>query len=291
MKFTQIFILLLLSVNIYSQSIFTDSDTLNTARQKIVAGSIIGVGGATLIGLNQMWYKNYPRSSFHFINDNSNWLQMDKVGHATTAYYMGYLGMELFKWSGTERKKAILYGGSVGFVFLTAVEVLDGLSKEWGASMGDVVANASGTTLLIGQELLWNEQRVQLKYSYHNTKYAQENPNTLGGGGVESMLKDYNGQTYWLSLNLWSFFKHSSIPKWLNVSVGYGAEGMYSGAPTINDMRYRKLLLGLDLQLSNIDTGSEFFNTVLDVLNVIKIPFPALEYNVNDKFKFHYMYF
>ena len=26
---------------------------------------------ATLIGLNSLWYKDYPRSSFHFINDNT----------------------------------------------------------------------------------------------------------------------------------------------------------------------------------------------------------------------------
>ena len=42
---------------------------------------------------------------------------------------------------------------ALGFVFLTAVEVIDGYSSEWGASIGDVVANASGTALYVSQEL------------------------------------------------------------------------------------------------------------------------------------------
>ena len=43
------------------------------------------------------------------------------------------------------------------------------------------------------------------------------------------MLKDYNGQTYWLSANLKSFFPGSNIPPWLNVAIGYGADGMFGG--------------------------------------------------------------
>ena len=31
---------------------------------------------ATLIGLNFLWYKDYPRSNFHFIDDNEEWLQI-----------------------------------------------------------------------------------------------------------------------------------------------------------------------------------------------------------------------
>ena len=47
------------------------------------------------------------------------------------------------------------------------------------------------------------------------------------------MLKDYNGQTYWLSANLKSFFKKSNVPTWLNISVGYGAEGMFGATENI----------------------------------------------------------
>ena len=29
------------------------------------------------------------RSNFHFINDNKEWLQMDKIGHMSVSYYSG----------------------------------------------------------------------------------------------------------------------------------------------------------------------------------------------------------
>jgi hypothetical protein len=38
------------------------------------------LASGALIGLNQLWYSDYPKSEFHFINDNADWLQMDKGG-------------------------------------------------------------------------------------------------------------------------------------------------------------------------------------------------------------------
>lgn len=276
----------------FSQSFFERSDSLNVGRRNLVVGSTVGIGTITLIGLNELWYKGYPRSSFHFINDNDNWLQMDKFGHATTAYYMGSLGMKSFRWAGINEKASIWFGGSVGLMFLTAVEVLDGFSEEWGASWGDIIANTSGAALLIGQELLWKEQRIEMKFSYHSTSYAAQNPSALGSTFLESILKDYNGQTYWLSVNPWSFAKDSRFPEWLSISAGYGAEGMLTALPPeAGDDRYRKFLLSFDLKLSNINTGSKFWNSFFDVINVIKVPFPALEYNTKGEFVFHPLYF
>ena len=66
----------------------------------------------------------------------------------------------------------MIYGATAGLTFLTAIEVLDGFSDEWGFSLGDFAANA-GTGFLVGQELLWKEQRIVLKYSFHQTGYAK----------------------------------------------------------------------------------------------------------------------
>jgi hypothetical protein len=52
-------------------------------------------------------------------------------------------------------KKQQLYMVLVlGCFFLTIVEVFDGFSAEWGASTGDLIANATGTALYVSQELL-----------------------------------------------------------------------------------------------------------------------------------------
>ncbi len=182
-------------------------DTLNKKRLGVVLGSQGFFYAASLAILYQTWYKDYPQSSFHWFNDNDEWMQIDKVGHATTSAYLGKFGYEFYRYAGVKRKKAIWLGGSVGFFYLTIIEILDGFSAQWGASWGDVVANASGAGLFIGQQLLWDEQRFHLKWSYHPTDYAQYNPNLLGSTGLESILKDYNGQTYWLSGNIKSFMK------------------------------------------------------------------------------------
>lgn len=274
---------------------FETSDTLNIKRRNAVYITE-GVGaGIALLGLNQLWYAEYERSSFHFFNDNSAWLQMDKFGHTFSSYYMGKMGMDALSWAGESQKNQLLYGATLGFTFLTAVEVLDGFSEEWGFSVGDMAANALGTGLLIGQELVWNEQRIQMKFSFQSTNYPNLDPN-LGTNTLEQILKDYNGQTYWLSANLWSFFKDSKIPKWLNISFGYGAEDLPkeiktdSGEVIFQDP-YRQFYTSLDIDLTKINTKSAFLKTTFNVLNFIKIPSPTLEITGNGDLIFHPIFF
>lgn len=223
---------------------------------------------------------------------------MDKLGHLYTSYHIGRFGAETLNWSGASKQNQLVYGAGLGFVFLTAVEVMDGFSEEWGASMGDVVANAAGTALYVSQELIWNEQRIIPKFSYHKTQYSNYRPDLLGSTTQEQILKDYNGQTYWFSVNLYSFAKKSKIPKWLNVALGYGAEGMIGENEVINPiifpskpLKFRQFYLSLDLDLTKINTKSHFLKTVFSVFNTVKIPAPTLEYSAQEGFKFHGLYF
>lgn len=279
------------------ESFFKPSDSLNTKKQNgvFVAEAVLTAG--TLIGLNQLWYADYPKSDFHFINDNADWLQMDKAGHVFSSYHLGRFGAEMLQWSGASKKNQLVYGAGLGFVFLTAVEVLDGYSAEWGASYGDIIANASGTALYVSQELIWNEQRITPKFSFHTTQYANDRPEVLGRSFSEQILKDYNGQTYWLSVNLHSFAKGSKIPKWLNVALGYGAEGMLTGNSgnrtfsAANPQRSRHLYLSVDVDLTKIKTQSHFLKTVFSVLNTVKIPAPTIQFVRFNDIKYHLIYF
>lgn len=269
------------------------SDTLNTKRRNAVIITETALATTALIGLNSLWYKDHPRSSFHTINDLNGWEKMDKLGHVFTAYQLGRVGADLLHWSGVSKKDQLIYGATLGFTFLTAVEILDGYSTEWGFSWSDVGANALGTGLYVGQELLWEEQRIQLKFSFHETKYAEQRPDKLGSTFLEQVLKDYNGQTYWLSANLHSFFKDSKLPKWLNLAVGYGAEGMLTGENEhVNNMftkadRYQQFFLSFDVNLTKINTESDVLRTIFSVLNVIKIPLPTIEINSKKGAVFH----
>jgi len=263
------------------------SDTLNKKRRSIVVSAEAGAAIGTLVSLGQTWYSDYPKSSFHFVDDNAQWLQMDKAGHVYSSYQMGRLGYEALAWSGVREKDRLVYGATLGFVFLSAVEVFDGYSSQWGASVGDVAANASGTILFVGQQLLWKEQRIIPKFSFHTTPYASARPDVLGNSAAEQMLKDYNGQTYWLSVNLKSFFKSESIPSWLNIAAGYGAEGMITGSDSrlVNmiflpeDHRFRQYYLSIDADLTKIKTKSHVLKTAFSLFNTVKIPAPTLEYS------------
>jgi uncharacterized protein YfiM (DUF2279 family) len=294
------YLFLLISIISFSQSkidvFLTPSDTLNKARRNAVIISEASLASISLIGLNQLWYADFERSKFHTVNDNNEWLQMDKVGHVFTSYQLAKHGAQILNWSGVRKQDQLLYGATLGFGFLTAVEVLDGYSEEWGFSWGDILANGIGTSAYIGQELLWKEQRIAVKYSFHQTNFADKRPDKLGESFLEQVLKDYNGQTYWLSANLHSFFKKSKIPKWLNVAFGYSGEGMLIGNEIIDNQivntgnRYRQFYLSLDLNLAAIQTNSRFLRTIFDVFNMIKIPFPSLEFNKN-RCVFHLFYY
>ncbi len=257
----------------------------------ISGSSALSLG--SLAYLNQAWYKQYSTGKFHTFNDNSEWLQMDKAGHAWTNYNLGRLMMDAFDWAGYSKKKKLL-SGTIGFAYMTGVEIMDGYSDGWGFSWGDMGANAVGTGLAIGQEALWNEQRVFIKYSYNESGQAAQNPSLLGKNLQEKILKDYNAQTYWISFSPFSFIKGDhKLPKWLALSFGYGGTGMGRDLAPLEcatpplpkeytiarENMYRNYYLSLDLDLTKIKTRSKTLKTVFTCLNMVKVPFPAIGFN------------
>lgn len=276
-------------------------DSINYKQRKaIVIGGNAVAYTATMTGLYALWYKDYPSSGFHFFNDNKEWNQMDKVGHAYSCYYEGLVGIQMMKWAGYNHKLSSWIGGSYGFLIQSTVEVFDGFSDGWGASTGDMLANAAGTALVVGQSLAWDEQRMILKYSFSPTDYADIRPGLLGSNRIEQILKDYNGQTYWLSVNPRSFAKDSKWPAWLNVAVGYGIDGFVGGDDNIfenadgsintiyeNTPRIRQWYLSPDIDLSKIPTDNKALKITFTILNSLKFPLPTLEYNSQEKLKLH----
>ena len=103
------------------------------------------------------------------------------------------------------------------------------------------------------------------------------------------MVKDYNAQTILLSSNLHTFMPKSKLPKWLNIAIGYGVDGMIRGSlnnqigileeGSITNKRTRQFYISLDVDLRKIETGSDFFNKVLKVLSFIKVPSPAIMFD------------
>lgn len=272
-------------------------------KKKIGLGVFCGaLTGGSLIYLNSVWYSQYNTGKFHYFDDSKEWLLMDKVGHFHSTFQISNLTMKAFDWAGYNRTQKLFIGGTLGYGYMTAIEIMDGYSKGWGFSWADMGANTLGTALAISQEAVWKEQRFNLKIGFHQTQYAQYNPELLGKNFSEQMLKDYNGQTYWLSVSPFTFIKSDKkLPKWLAISFGYGADGMLGAnynAFVIQDSegnvtdfkRYRQYYFSLDVDLSKIKTRYKFLNAVLNSFNILKIPAPTIEWG-NGKAKFHYLYF
>lgn len=267
---------------------FTPASSFNKKRTAFVISSEATLSTGSLIALSQLWYNDYPRTNFHSFNDNGEWLQMDKCGHAITAYTVGGYGFNLLKWGGVKRKKAIWYGGLTGFAYLSVIEIFDGFSSGWGFSSGDMLANTGGCGLFIGQELLWHEQRIVPKFGFRKSGYAQYRPSLLGSNFSEQLIKDYNGQTYWLSVNIASFIPgENHFPEWLNLAFGYGANGMVGGhenppvagpnGTTLSFERYRQFYIAPDIDLTKIPVHSPFLKTVFGTFGFLKIPLPGIE--------------
>ena len=292
----------------FSHSVSENQYSYNKKRVKLVtAANILGYGG-TLIALNAAWYSKQPRSSFHFFNDNAQWLQIDKAGHIYSAYIESNATMEMWRWAGLERKKRIWIGGLSGVAYQCIIEVLDGFSPDYGFSTGDLAANIVGSAAFISQELAWDEQKIKLKFSFHNKNYGEPDlekraDDLYGKTAAERFIKDYNAQTYWASANLHSFFPETKLPRWLNISVGYGAEGMFGGRKNIavdengnvvfdrtDIKRYRQWYLAPDIDLTKIRTNTKAIKIILFVLNSFKFPSPALEFS-NGNFKGHWIAF
>jgi uncharacterized protein YfiM (DUF2279 family) len=267
------------------------STSINKKRVRLlVTGSAIGYTGS-MVGLAQVWYKNSEQQSFRFFNDNAEWKQIDKVGHFFTAFYVTSAGSRALQWAGVEKRKADLYGAITGFAVLVPIEVLDGFSEAYGASTGDLIADAAGPLMFLGQQRLWKEIRLSPKVSYHHTRYAPMRPDVLGDNFPGRALKDYNGHTLWLSVDMDKFI---TFPKWLNLALGYGAEGMVYARDyqneAINLDPYRQYYLSLDFDLTSIKTRSKVVKTLIFIGNIIKIPAPALEFS-RKKTAFHSLYF
>src|SRR5687767_136371 len=233
MKTSYLFLFLLIFKTGWSQSTnHNDSSGVKTSRLTIAIAGSAAVWAASYLALDKAWYGDQPRSTFHVFNDIKEWQQADKGGHIFSAYQMSRLTTEMWKWTGMKKKHAVLAGAASGIAYQSIIEIQDGFAPEWGFSWSDMFANVVGAATFAGQELGWKEQRIQIKYSYHAANHPSElqtrTDDLFGTSLAEKLLKDYNGHTYWASTNLHSFFG-GKLPKWLNMAVGYHAEGMYGG--------------------------------------------------------------
>jgi len=285
----------------YSQLFFDKSIDLNKKRTLVVSVANAGLWGGSIGGLYYVWYKEFPKSDFHFFDDSKEWLQMDKLGHINTSYQFSRTTADLYKWSGVKPKIANLMGSSYSFAYLLSIEFLDAYNTHWGFSWSDIGANTTGVLLYSIQDYFWSKQFIKPKFSYHNSELAHYRPQILGSNTIESLIKDYNGQTYWFSFNPVRMINSKlDFPKWLDLSLGYSINNQLIGdggvyVTTQNNQQlsftpYRQFYLSLDVDWEEIPVKSKALKLLFRGLNFVKIPFPTIEFS-NKGVKGYGLYF
>jgi hypothetical protein len=280
----------------------TEKDTLalNFSQQKkhntIFSSLAIGASATSFIGLNTLWYKDFPQSKFHFFNDSKEWMQMDKCGHAFTSYQVGRNFYNTLQTSDSNRNRNIFLGGASGLIYLTSIEILDGKSAQWGFSKSDMLANTFGYFLFASQEYFLQQQFISLKFSYQKSAFANMRPETFGRNFQQRLLKDYNGQTYWLSAPL-SLNRTSTkrFTRWLCISFGYSIDENLFADNNINSVNNfqatREFFFSFDADLKRIEWRRNWMKKIASVINFIKIPSPTIGIRSDGKVKLYPVYF
>src|ERR1700690_499384 len=124
---------LFISINLWAQNVseqgfLTALSNFNKQRFNVVVISEACVGSLITVGLQYLWYKKFPRSRFHFFNDNDEWLNMDKVGHATTAYNIAAFQYNMMRWSGVNKTSSLWIGVGTALAYMSMIEISDGFS-------------------------------------------------------------------------------------------------------------------------------------------------------------------
>jgi hypothetical protein len=160
-----------------------------------------------------------------------------------------------------------------------------------------------------------------VNYNKYNDPQIKERAEKLYGTSfTEILLKDYNSMTFWFSVSPGSFIRNpkSKFPKCLQVSFGYGASGMLGGYKNRwnkNDLsgdvsldnvdpadivdrsdiqRLQRFYFSFDIDWTKLPVKKHWAKGLMKVLNIIKLPAPALEINNNkngSKVAWHWMKF
>ena len=294
-SFNYLFLLLAIIIQIsYSAQEKKCRDSI-TKKNIILNTTALGATSLSYFGLYNLWYKKYPQTSFHFFNDFEEWNYMDKMGHVFSSYQVARKSHLFLDKKNIEHplEKSCFYS----LFFMLGIEVLDGFSAEWGFSNYDLISNFIGTGLFYVQEKKFNAQFLKLKFSSHLSPYATYRPTLLGNSFSERILKDYNGQTYWITLDFNTRIQEKfKILKYINLALGYSIDG-FTGArynPNLNCAecdnlkRQSQYIISFDLDLTEIETKNKFLKLFLHTFSIIKFPAPALLIQSESQFKWLY---
>ncbi|MEI7812959.1 MAG: DUF2279 domain-containing protein [Ignavibacteria bacterium] len=269
---------------------------VNTKIKPVPAAIAGGLYFGTLIVLHQSqknaWWSG-TRRSFHFQEDWTSALQVDKAGHAFGTFLMSYFITEGLTLSGFGWDAANIWGSALGLGYQTYVEVEDGFAKDWGFSPSDFYFDAMGSIFFLAQHYVPVLQYVTPKWQFVPSEWT--------GKGVigrpRTFLDDYNSSTFWWSVDVYNLLPKNQQKYWLpylNVAIGYGGDDIGviadpNGPP--DQLSVRRYIVGLDINLTRLipELGGGTDWWIKQTFNYIKLPMPAVEFSKGNA-KFYLLY-
>jgi len=190
-----------------------------TAVRTGVASGFVGVNAYLYHYFKKAWWSGERAPRFFFHADwDQQFRDQDKFGHMLGGYHLarfGYLGL---RGACVGKTKAIIWSGAYAAAFQLQIEIFDGQFKKYGFSYADMIANTTGQTLAVLQEVYPSLRAVKPTVSYHKTRALRS--------GMSAELRpslDYAGQTYWFSTDVARILPEGTRPYWpdfIRFSVG-----------------------------------------------------------------------
>lgn len=250
---------------------------IHGGRLAIVGGTLLSSMAAIHVYQQNGWWKD-NRTAFHFQEDLVYGLGVDKVGHFYGSYLLQFAISRSLEWANVSEVSALWFGSGGALLFETYVEVEDGFST-WGFDRVDFACDVAGAAWPVLRYYVRSLQNVDVKSSYHPSPLL----GSAGGIGFKGqqhlVIDDYEGQTFWLSVNVNNLLSDPLKEYWpdfLCLAVGYGARDIAEANP------YRIYLVALDLDMTKlIPQNSGFLRTLTEALNFIHMPMPAVQISPN----------
>jgi len=242
-------------------------------RLAIVGGGLVTLIAGIHIYQQTGWWKD-NRAPFHFREDLSYGLWVDKIGHFYGATLGAFIAGKACEWAHVSEETSLWLGSGTAFLFQTYIEIEDGFSK-WGFDRVDFATNLAGVLWPIGQYYIPYLRNFNFKFSYHPSPLLHR----PGGGGFRGqkhlIFDDYEGQTLWLSVKVHDVLPRSARTFWpgfLCLAVGYGAREI-----TDRERQHPVVFIALDYDMTKIiPPNTWFLKTLGEALNFVHLPAPAV---------------
>ena len=195
----------------------------------------------------------------------------DKLGHAWSGYALSHLFADGYERFGYGRSEAARYGALSSLGVMTAIEVGDAFSDDYGFSYQDMLFNMAGVALGYA---LWEYPGIKRKVDFR----AEYDPFPRGRRQFD-VTTDYQRLKYLIAIKADGFEAVTDpVLRHLEFRVGFYARNYADYGPGGPDRRERHLYVGIGLNLTRL--LAPYVNTG-GVLNYVQVPYTDVRLDRN----------